>query len=276
MRTLIKAANTNVLREKPNYRHDDLIKAFAVYLKMIGGTLLHETLYANLPLVWPSLSTVNKYIHDSKSFVVEGKLMLEGLHEYLTERNLPLRVSLSEDATRIQATICYDPNTNQLVGFALPLDENGMPMPFSYLARNVKEIVGHFDNAYNVISSNVYVQMAQPMSRLYPPFCLLLFLTDNTFQAETILSRWNYTAAQLQEFGIIVDNFASDGDSRHVKVMKLKSEIGTTELSFFDCEWFSCGSSFETSYTQDIVHIGTKCRNRISKTSDKNSFQSHT
>ncbi|KAJ6642514.1 hypothetical protein Bhyg_07465 [Pseudolycoriella hygida] len=196
LRTLIKVANTNALRKKSGYRHDDLIKAFAAYLKMIGGTLLHETLHANLPLVWPSLPFVNKHIHDKKVFVMEGKLMLEGLHQ-------------------IQATVSYDPNTNQLVGFALPLDENGMPMPCSFFARNATEIQGHFENTYNVISSNVYVQMAQPMSRIYPPFCLLFFLTDNTFQSEAILNRWNYTAEQLQDFGIIVDNFASDGDPRH-------------------------------------------------------------
>lgn len=95
----------------------------------------------------------------------------------------------------------------------------------------------------------------------------MLFLTDNTFQAETIQSRWNFTKQELKYVGITVDNFASDGDPRHVKVMKLRSEIGVTDLNFFDCEWYSCGSSMDTTYTQDMVHVGTKCRNRILKTS---------
>lgn len=267
LKLLINGANTNVSRKSSGYRHDEILKAFAAYLKIIGGKLTYQTLHANLPLVLPSLSTVNKYIQENRPFVVEGKLRLEDLHQYLIERNLPLRVSLSEDATRIQATVCYDSNTNQLVGFGLPLDENSIPMPFSFMARHTQEIKRHIQNTENVISSNVYIQMAQPISRIQPPFCLLLFLTDNTFKSENVMSRWNYTKEQLQEFGIIVDNFASDGDARYIKVMKMKSEIGVSDLSFFNCEWYSCGSSIDTTYTQDIVHIGTKCRNRLLKSS---------
>lgn len=130
--TMIKTANKNVSREKAGYRHDELMKVFAAYIKMISGTLTYETLHANLPLAWPSLSTANKFIHDNRPLAVEGKLRLEELHAYLTDRKLPLRVSLSEDATRVQATVSHDPKTNQLVGFALPLDENGMPIPYSF------------------------------------------------------------------------------------------------------------------------------------------------
>lgn len=172
------------------------------------------------------------------SNVIEGKLRFEELREYLIDRNLPLRVSLSEDATRIQATVSYDLHTNQLVGFSLPLDENGLPIPFTFMARNSKEIEQHFKNDDNMISSNVYVQMAQPLSRLYPPFCFLHFFTDNTFTAEAVLSRWKYTKDELQNIGIAVDNFASDGDSRPLKVMKLKSEMGVQDLSFFDCKYY--------------------------------------
>lgn len=267
LKTMIDTANKNVLREKNGYRHDDTMKAFAAYMKMIGGPLAYETLHANLPLVWPSISTSNRFIHDNKYFAIEGKLRCKELSEYLRERDLPMRVSLSEDATRIQATVCYDPHSNQLVGFSLPLDENGLPIPFSFMARNTKEIGSHFADLDNIISSNAYVQMAQPLSRLYPPFCILLFLTDNTFDSEAVLSRWNHTKTLLAEFGITVDNFASDGDPKLVKVMKAKGQIGVQDLSFFNCKYFSGGSSFKTTYTQDIVHIGTKCRARILKTS---------
>lgn len=134
------------------------MKALAAYIKTIGGTLTYETLHANLSLVWPSLSTANKFIHDNGTKVTEGKLKYEELHTYLKDRDLPLRVSLSEDATRIQATVCYDPNTNQLVRLSLPLDENGLPIPFSYMARNTREIWRHFQNTDNNISLNAYVQ----------------------------------------------------------------------------------------------------------------------
>ncbi len=151
--SLISARNRNVLRPKSGYRHDEIVKAFAAYLKMIGGRLAYETLHANLPLVLPSPSTVNKYIYKNAPFVIEGKLRMEDLKKHLMDRDLPLRVGLSEDGTRVQATVGYDRHTNQLVGFALPLDENGMPMPFTFLAKNAKEIKEHMRNTGNVISS---------------------------------------------------------------------------------------------------------------------------
>lgn len=194
--------------------------------------------------------------------MIEGKLRANELLQYLKDRDLPLRVSLSEDATRIIATVQYDPETNQLVGFPLPLDNNGMPIPFSYMARNVKE---HYQS--KLPSSNAYVQMAQPLSRSVPPFCLLTFLTDNKFTGEPVLSRWNFTTQTLRQIGITVDNYASDGDSRQTKVMKFKSQIGVQDLNFLDSEWFSGGNRFEQTFTQDMIHIGCKARNRILKTS---------
>ena len=221
--SLMSAAQRNINRPSSGYRHDDVTKAFAGYMKMIGGTLAYETLHANLPLCWPSRSTTNKFIRDNKPTIIEGTLRTKELLNYLSERNLPLRVSLSEDATRIISTVTYDPVTNQLVGFPLPLNDKGMPISYSFMARNVREIQEHFKS--NITSSNAYVQMAQPMSRSAPPFCLLMFLTDNRFTAETVLSRWNFTTQELRSVGIKVDNFASDGESRQTKVMKFQSEM---------------------------------------------------
>ncbi|KAJ6642670.1 hypothetical protein Bhyg_07623 [Pseudolycoriella hygida] len=136
LRTMINAANKNVLLDKHGYRHEEVMKAFAAYMKIISGPLAYETLHANLSLAWPSTSTANKFIYDNGSTVLEGKLRYEELYKYLRDRDLPLRVSLSEDATRIQATVYYDPKTNQLVGFSLPLDENGLPITYSYMANN--------------------------------------------------------------------------------------------------------------------------------------------
>ncbi|KAJ6642842.1 hypothetical protein Bhyg_07796 [Pseudolycoriella hygida] len=199
LESLMSAAQRNIYRLRCGYRQDDIIKAFAGYMKMIGGTLAYETLYANLSLCWPSRSTINKFIKDNKPAIVEGKLRKLELLNYLKERNLPLRVSLSGDATRIISTVSYDHATNQLVGFPLPLDEKGMPIAYSYMARNVKEIKEHYES--NVTSSNVYVQMAQPISRSVPPFCLITFLTDNRFTAETGSQPMEFHDTQTSKFG---------------------------------------------------------------------------
>lgn len=271
MKKFLNSAERNVLREKPGYRHDFTIKMFAAYIKMIGGALSYETWHANMPLCLPSPSIINKFLADYGPTIIEGQLRITELEQYLKVRDLPLRVSISEDATRITPKISYDPKTNQLIGFALPLDRNGMPKPYSFMARNVKEIQEHFNNSSNYISSSVYVQMAQPQTANSkedaPPFCLSLFLTDNKFTAETIYKRWIFTINKLREHNIIVDNFASDADPKFLRVMKIMSQLGNHNSSYLNCEWFSCGGSAVTTFTQDYWHVITKCRNRILKTS---------
>lgn len=245
------------------YRHDETTKMFAAFLKMVSGLLAYETLHANLPLSLPSVSTVNRFIADNGPRIVEGEMRSDELLKYLRSRNLPLVVSLSEDATRITAKISYDPYTNQLVGFALPLDTNGMPVPFSFPAKHANEIQKHFANPSNFISSAMYAQMAQTLQENCPPFALMLFLTDATFTAYNILKRWQFQALELRKKGITIENIATDGDARPLKVMKCLSRIGRTDLSYLDCEFFSCGGKVETTMTQDVTHIITKLRNRL-------------
>lgn len=230
---------------------------------MLSGPLAYETLNANLPLSVPSVSTVSRFLRDNGPYFVEGRMRTEALLQYLNSRNLPLRISLSEDATRITAKISYDPVTNQLVGFAIPLDDNGMPIPFSFPARNVREIQKHFLNTANFVSSSVYVQMAQPLDPNAAPFCLMMYLIDNKFTACNTLKRWKFQADVLKRVGIKIENISTDGDSRPMKVMKYLSKIGQTNRSYFDCEWYSCGEAAETTFTQDVTHIVTKAKNRV-------------
>lgn len=105
LQNFVDSAQRNHLRKKSGYRHDDLTKKFAAFIKMMSGPLAYETLHANLPLSMPSVSTVNRFIADNGPNLVEGKFRKDELLEYLKSRNLPLVVSLSEDATRITAKI---------------------------------------------------------------------------------------------------------------------------------------------------------------------------
>lgn len=64
-----------------------------------------------------------------------------------------MTISLSEDATRMIEKVQYDPNTNQLIGFVLPINsDNGLPIPFQFPARNANEILSRFSNG-NAVSS---------------------------------------------------------------------------------------------------------------------------
>lgn len=117
---------------------------------MITGPLAYETIQRNLPTALPSLSSTNRYIRKMNSRVIEGVLRCNELQLFLEQRKLPKVVSLSEDATRIIGRIQYDRKTNQLIGFAQPIDrKNGMPVPFTFPARDVSEIMQYFNGNYN-------------------------------------------------------------------------------------------------------------------------------
>lgn len=226
LRTFMNSVERNENRKKAGYRFDELTKMFSAYILMIGGRLTYETLNANMPLSLPSISTVHRFITDKGPRIVEGVMRDDELLRYLKDSDLPLVVSLSEDATRITAKISYDPATNQSIGFALPLDDDSMPVPFSFPARSASEIERHFQNQSNFVSSSVYIQMVQPLDENCPPFTLLMFLIDNTFTANKVINRWIFQASKLKEKGIRILNIATDGDSRPLMAMKILSKIG--------------------------------------------------
>lgn len=157
--------NFNVL---PNgFRYTEEMKLFCIYMRILGGRLFYETFKANNVNSVPSLSAVNRYIIKSKSRYLEGHLRCEELRDYLISQNLPLIVSLSEDATRIINRPQYDALTNQIVGFVLPLNNNGMPTKMFYSADSASKIETFFydfeSSKPNEPAKYVNVIMAQPL-----------------------------------------------------------------------------------------------------------------
>lgn len=137
LKLMFDSAMKHSSRHKNGYRHDDTTKMFAAYIRILGGRLLYETIYANLPSSIPSPSTISLYISDKGAKITEGALRSDELLTYLENRKLPLVVSLSEDITRMVGKICYDPKSNKLVGFSLPLNDDGMPTTELFLARKM-------------------------------------------------------------------------------------------------------------------------------------------
>lgn len=180
---------------------------------MLAGRSAYQTIHRNLKLAIPSLSSVDKYIRQAKDTLVEGQLRCRELLTYLEKRKLPLIVSLSEDATRIDGRPQYYSKSNEILGFVLPLNEHGMPKPHSFLARNADEMIHHF--SVQDTAHFVNVVMAQAMSNV-PPFCLLLFASDSKYNAETVVNRWNFIKNELKKVGICVLTFSSDSDLRSV------------------------------------------------------------
>lgn len=262
---LTHQANRNHDRRKPGYRFDDDVKMFATYIRILGGPLCYGVLQANLPCALPSLQTTNRYIHKSHFKVNEAVLRSHELLLYLKDRNLPMVVTLSEDATRIVERIQYDRHTNQIIGFTLPL-QNGMPVAFSFPARSFSEIAKHFMSGHRT-SALMNVIIAQPLANT-PGFCLYLFGSDNKYNAQDVSLRWGSFVQHLEELGIVVLAISSDSDPRYNSAMRCNSSLGIRSLTNLQAD-FSCGrisNIHEPIYIQDTVHIGTKLRNFFLKT----------
>lgn len=264
---LLEAADQNSNREKGGYRYNSKIKSFASYIRMLVGPLAYETIQKNLECALPSLPSVNRYIQSSKSRIIEGILRCEELKIYLEERGVshPFAVSLSEDATRTVGKVQYDQKTNQLVGFVLPTNSvNGMPIPFSYQARNANEILNHF-SCSNSISTFLNVVMAQPIVTNVPAFCLLLFGSDNRYSSQDVLMRWKHIVVELKKLDIKVLAISSDSDPRYNGAMRQFSSLGNPSSDF--PKWFKCGNNKYGPFCfQDMIHIATKLRNFLLRT----------
>lgn len=93
---------------------------------------------------------------------------------------------MSEDGTRIVGKVQYDSSTNQLVGFVQQINsQTGMPIAFSFPARNAPEILSHFTKG-NQASAFINVVMAQPIVKNAPAFCLLLFGSNNAYSSNDV------------------------------------------------------------------------------------------
>lgn len=159
------------------------------------------------------------------------------------------------------------------MGFVSQLNEkNGMPIPFSFPARNAPEIIRHFAEE-NSISALVNVVMAVPISdNPPPPFCLLIYGTDNKYDAKNVYTRWQYITNELNKVGIDVMCWSADSDPRNNAAMKMISKLGQVSQTLSQFDWFCCGDkqdNFEKISpvcVQDPTHLGCTMRNLLLRT----------
>lgn len=108
--------------------------------------------------------------------------------------------------------------------------------------------------------------MAQPIGNA-PPFCLLVFGTNNKFMGEDVAKRWDYLTNQLKKFEINVITISSDSDPKYNRAMRKNSNLGISS-GIFNAEWFKCGDDVAPIpyYVQDTPHLVGKLRNLLVKT----------
>ena len=86
-----------------------------------------------MPEGLPSLRSVQNILSSEYCPIREGNFRFQELLQHLNSYSAPKLVSIGEDATRLISRIDYDNETDQLVGFVLPCD-NDLPVIDTYLA----------------------------------------------------------------------------------------------------------------------------------------------
>lgn len=259
----LNLAAQNNMGKKKNNKFDNNLLQFCTYIYLTGGKMTYEILYSNLKSSIPSPSTVLKNIHGSER-INESVIRFSELSEFLEARNLPKIIWISEDATGITGRIHYSSSTDTISGFVSPFDPTtGYPAQNCFPATSAAQIQTYFME--NNRANYAYATLAQCPVDNAPFFCLNVFGTNNKFTYEDTLRRWNYLEAEATKFGIQILGFSSDGDTRLLKSMRIKSEFQNSKDSSSSCswKWFHTNLSNSLSYVQDSVHIITKLRTRL-------------
>ena len=270
---LLANADDNLKRNPSQRRHNEIIKKFCVSVLFMAGPSAYELLHKNIPLALPSLSTVKREIHKSFSGISEGCFQFDQLLDHLNAYSAAHVICISEDATRVVSRVEYDPNSDRLVGFVLPVDKNCIPIQDAFCATSFEQIEEIFMRESK--ASYAYLYMAQALSSGVPPFCLALIGSDNHFTNKTVVARWKYIVRECKLRGIHVVGVSADGDSRLLSAMRLSSKLHsvTTDLEFNVSQilqqssiptawnkWFALQEFSDMVFIQDTVHLGVKLK----------------
>ncbi|KAJ8684980.1 hypothetical protein QAD02_020773 [Eretmocerus hayati] len=125
---LVETQRTNKDRDDRGNRYSRGLQMFCAFLKMTASRLVYEILSEVFLKSIPKRSAINRFIHKESEKIVEGQFRADELKKFLEDRNLPLEVSMSENACAIISKIQCDALTDQGVGNVLPIDENSMPI----------------------------------------------------------------------------------------------------------------------------------------------------
>ncbi|KAF5282273.1 hypothetical protein FQA39_LY17635 [Lamprigera yunnana] len=151
------------------------------------------------------------------------------LKVFLVDKNLPLKVWISEEPTRITARIQYDASTNQIVGLVQkPNSLTGFPDTFSYPAESASQIENFITS--NHVSSLASVNMAQPFDFNVPSFCLPIYGKDNKFTGDEVLLRWRTILKEAKDVEIEVLGMSSDGDSCLLNTLEILHRLKRIQL----------------------------------------------
>lgn len=258
---LVVAAERNSGKNKNGNRFDSKLVLFVTYIYLLGGRMLFEVIHKNLGNSFPSISTTERCLAKFDKRIVEGQFRFDELKTFVEERKLPNLIWVSEDATRIKSAVEYDRDSNQLVGFTAPFDDNGYPKIRLFEAKNGKAVENFFNSSK--VSNYAYVIMSRPLKFNSPSFCLNVFGSDNHFTADLVRRRWDRMREKAEKSGCKILGFSGDGDPRVLSAMRsIAFAVDNYDIPSEWAVFFVSKMETDLLCVQDPSHILTKFRNR--------------
>lgn len=99
--------------------------------------------------------------------------------------------------------------------------ENGVAKVDAFLANSAYDIGKYFQK--NLKADYAYIIMAKPLDDAASPFCLSVFGTDNRFNFSDVIDRCHTMDKLARDVGIQILGYSSDGDTRLLKAMQIKT-----------------------------------------------------
>ena len=155
---IINNADQNYCKFPTCQRCSTTIKKFATALFLYSGPLAYEFLQQNIPQALPCTRTIQGAIYAEYNRIDEGSFRFDELQAHIERYKTPRCVSISEDATRITGRVEYDHAIDRCIGCVLPLDDNGLPIVDSFVAKSFSAMEDIF--AKNLIAKYACIYMA--------------------------------------------------------------------------------------------------------------------
>lgn len=178
------------IKNHDNIKYSQLLKHVAIKLYIMSGKAAYEFMAKNLPL--PQPSTVKNWI-SANSAPNEGEIDFIAARQHFskysrTDVDDKIYCYGAEDATSVVKRIEFRLDTDQIVGFVSPLNENtGLPSVNHFPASTPSEVYGYF---HDYKKAHLVEAIALiPLEKNTPPYILTMFGTDGAYNWESVKAR---------------------------------------------------------------------------------------
>ncbi|KAK4009198.1 hypothetical protein OUZ56_018307 [Daphnia magna] len=193
----------------------------------------------------------------SQSIKQSGTICLDPLLEIIKANKLPMKCTVSVDATACIQKREYHTRYNSILGGSLRLEKTGLPDPKGFVINSVSDKLKYFKQ--NEPAKVIFVIMAQPLADFSTPVRIVTFASNNRMTALDVKNRHDYIKECLKKAELELVANGSDGDSREIKyggisILKydFKNDLGV-ELTGKDLVNFSFSSKYGNKIRSNTI-----------------------